>query len=166
LIFPGSFNPVHEGHIKVAEKACVREGKPVWFEISLTNCSKPIVDWVSLQERIASFDAYKNTAAIAGFIFTNEPLFVRKARLFTEPIFVVGRDTLARVDNPAFYDSKNDYSDAINEMGNRNTHFLVFDRKGAPPLPFRHLGLEKICTIVDGYTDVGENSTDVRRQDA
>lgn len=163
VIFSGSFNPVHDGHIKVAENAAEKTGKPVWFEISLTNCTKPVVDWVSLQERVASFDKYRDNMNIAGLIFTNEPLFVTKARLFKQPIFVVGRDTIARTDNPAFYDSRNSYADAVNELVQRNVQFLVFDRKGSIPVPYRHLGMDKICTNVDDYMDAGENSTDVRK---
>jgi len=164
VIFSGSFNPVHDGHIKIAEMAYEKTGKPVWFEISLTNCSKPNVDWVSLQERVDSFNQYRDNMAIAGFVFTNEPMFVQKARLFTRPIFLVGRDTIARTDTPRFYGSITAYSNAINELVSRGVQFLVFDRKGSIPVPYRHIGMEKICTTVNDYVDAGENSTDVRKK--
>jgi cytidyltransferase-like protein len=165
IIFSGSFNPVHEGHIKVAEHAHRLTGKAVWFEISLTNCEKPAVDWVSLQERVASFDAYRDNMSIAGLVFTNAPMFVDKAKWFHKPTFIVGRDTASRIDNPRLYDSADDYVDSINELLRRQVEFLVFDRKGSLKHPFKSVTLEKICTPVDDYEDAGENSTDIRRHE-
>jgi cytidyltransferase-like protein len=163
VIFPGSFNPCHGGHIKVAEHAHRITGKSVWFEISLTNCDKSAVDWVSLQERIDSLRVYKDNPAMAGIMFTNSSLFVQKARWFHQPTFIVGRDTAARIDNSHLYSSTAECVDSINELVRRKVQILVFDRKGSLKHPFKHLGIEKICTIVDEYEDAGENSTDIRR---
>jgi nicotinic acid mononucleotide adenylyltransferase len=163
-IFSGSFNPIHQGHIKVAELAYQRTGSPVWFELSLTNCSKPMIDWVSLEQRLHAIHTYRNNPAIAGVVCTKAPLFVQKAVLFKNATFVVGRDTILRIDNQSFYPSRQAYIDGINELIQRSAKFLVFDRKGTKDIPFRHLGLDKICTTITDYVDNGENSTEIRKE--
>ncbi|MGC2524564.1 MAG: hypothetical protein WA417_18325, partial [Stellaceae bacterium] len=41
LLFPGSFNPLHEGHLLLARVAEELRQQPVAFEISVTNVDKP-----------------------------------------------------------------------------------------------------------------------------
>jgi hypothetical protein len=91
-------------------------------------------------------------------------LFVQKAVLFKNATFVVGRDTILRIDNQSFYPSRQAYIDGINELIQRSAKFLVFDRKGTKDIPFRHLGLDKICTTITDYVDNGENSTEIRKE--
>lgn len=165
VIFSGSFNPVHDGHIKIVEKAYELLHKPVWFEISLENCDKPPVDWISLEKRTKGFDKHKDNPAIAGFIFTQAPLFVQKARLFHEPVFLAGSDTISRLDNPMYYKNRNDYVDSINELVSRKAQLLVFDRPGDIKLPIRHRGLAKICTMVEDYEPITISSTEIRNKE-
>jgi len=162
LIFPGSFNPAHDGHIKVARKAYELAGKPVWFEISIRNCSKPSVDWISCRNRIDSFSKYESDPALGGIVLTQEPLFVKKSRLFPGATFIVGMDTLNRIDDYKYYDTNNEYVNAINEMVHRGVNFLAFNRKGVLRKPYKHIGMERMVQVIDDYEDAGENSTEIR----
>src|SRR5438128_5706145 len=41
VLFPGSFNPMHEGHVSLAQVAEALRQEPVAFELSVTNVDKP-----------------------------------------------------------------------------------------------------------------------------
>jgi nicotinic acid mononucleotide adenylyltransferase len=165
-IFPGSFNPMHDGHMRVIRHAAKITHRPVWLELSLTNCSKPTMDWVSLQKRLESIEKYKQEEALAGVILTRRPLFVDKLRLFFNPTFVVGSDTMCRIDDRSFYDSRQDYIDSVNEFVLQHSQFLVFVRKGDKvPETYRHKGLQDIVTVVGDVIDEGESSTKIRNEE-
>jgi hypothetical protein len=67
IVFPGSFNPPHTGHVALAN-ASIRtlerlqpyvhrrhNDKPVFFELSLMNADKPAIDPATVAERIQQF---------------------------------------------------------------------------------------------------------------
>lgn len=164
-VFPGSFNPAHEGHLRVAKRAAEITNKPVWFEISMNNCSKPTVDWISLNARLASLEQFYGEESVAGVIVTKKPLFVDKLRLFFEPTFVVGGDTMQRIDDMSFYDNRQAYNDAINQFVRENVKFLAFNRQGYKLGPYQHFGLDEIVTVVDDVVDQGESSTEIRNEE-
>lgn len=90
LVFPGSFNPVHQGHfnlLKVAEKMTGLRGV---FELSCVNVDKPPAD---------ESDCLCRTAAIRDIpvALTQAPRFVQKALLFPNTTFVLGFDTAVRL---------------------------------------------------------------------
>src|SRR5437763_52476 len=51
LVFPGAFNPLHEGHRQMAKVAARRLGAAVAFELSITNVDKPPLDFIEMQQR-------------------------------------------------------------------------------------------------------------------
>lgn len=123
LLFPGAFNPLHDGHRQMAKLATRITGETILLEISAFNVDKPPLDFISLQERA---DGLGDEFA---FTFSNTPTFVDKAGLFPGATFVVGSDTLARIGAPRYYHDSVDLRDrAIDTIAARGVTFLVFGR--------------------------------------
>ncbi|KAK7343426.1 hypothetical protein VNO77_12161 [Canavalia gladiata] len=100
IIMPGSFNPLHDGHImlmEVATRIC-GDGYPC-FEISAVNADKPPLSVSQIKDRVKQFENVGKT-----IIISNQPYFYKKAELFPGSAFVIGADTAVRLINPKYYD--------------------------------------------------------------
>jgi hypothetical protein len=53
VLLPGSFNPLHEGHVLLARVAEKFRQQPVAFEISVTNVDKPPLKGMEVRHRLA-----------------------------------------------------------------------------------------------------------------
>ena len=122
-VFPGAFNPMHQGHLDMIRYAEQKLGRSVILEISIRNVDKPPLDYLSMRER-------RDGAGDHPVVFTNAPTFVEKSRLFPGSVFIVGADTLARIDDPIYYTNRNERDAAVLEMAERRIQFLVFGRTG------------------------------------
>ncbi|XP_020238867.1 uncharacterized protein LOC109817921 [Cajanus cajan] len=100
IIMPGSFNPLHDGHIKLMEVAIriCGDGYPC-FEISAINADKPPLSVSQIKDRIKQFEKVGKAV-----IISNQPYFYKKAELFPGSAFVIGADTAVRLINPKYYD--------------------------------------------------------------
>ncbi len=122
-IFPGAFNPLHDGHRRMAEVAEQILGVPVAFEISIINVEKPPLDYTAMEERQMQFGAERT------LWFTRAPTFDDKSRTFPGATFIVGADTLARIADECYYEHSADRRDAaIARLRERGCKFLVFGR--------------------------------------
>jgi hypothetical protein len=120
LLFPGSFNPLHEGHVLLARVAEELRQQPLAFEISVTNVDKPPLAGETVRHRLAQF------AGKWPVELTRAPTFVEKARLFPGTIFVVGADTAERLFGPKYYgDDERRMHEALEEIANSGSSFLV-----------------------------------------
>ena len=97
VLFPGSFNPMHEGHVLLARVAEELRQQPLAFEISVTNVDKPPLAGETVRHRLAQF-AWKSPVEL-----TRAPTFLEKSRLFPGTTFVVGADTAERLVAPKYY---------------------------------------------------------------
>ena len=126
VLFPGSFNPVHQGHVSLARVAEELRQQPVVFEISVTNVDKPPLAGETVKHRLAQF-AWKSPVEL-----TRAPTFLDKSRLFPGTTFVIGADTLERLVAPKYYgDDEARMHLALAEIANSGTSFLVAVRVDA-----------------------------------
>jgi len=126
VLMPGSFNPVHAGHVSLARVAEELRQQPLAFEISVTNVDKPPLAGETVRHRLAQF-AWKSPVEL-----TRAPTFVEKSRLFPGTTFVVGMDTAERLFGPKYYgDDEARMHDALEEIANSGGSFLVAVRLDA-----------------------------------
>ena len=122
-MFPGAFNPVHDGHRAMARIARLLLELPVEFELSIHNVDKPPLDYLEMSDRAARFGDDQT------LWLTRAPTFEEKSRLFPDATFVVGADTIARIADPIYYGgSERAMLAAIDRIAERGGRFLVFGR--------------------------------------
>jgi nicotinic acid mononucleotide adenylyltransferase/nicotinamide mononucleotide (NMN) deamidase PncC len=121
-ILSGSFCPLHEGHMRMAEAAADVLGMPAVFELPVINADKGTLIAEEVQRRLEQF------ARRAMVVLTRVPLFVEKAELFPGSVFVIGYDTAIRLVNPRYYGSEAAMHAALNRIRAAGCRFLVAGR--------------------------------------
>src|SRR5437868_3462888 len=120
VLFPGSFNPMHEGHVLLARVAEELRQQPLAFEISVTNVDKPPLEGRTVRHRLRQF-AWKSAVEL-----TRAPTFVEKSRLFPGTTFVIGADTAERLVAPKYYGGDElRMQMALEEIASSGSTFLV-----------------------------------------
>ena len=124
LVFPGSFNPVHVGHLGLANASIKtlekhepyvhprrHNDKPIFFEISLTNADKPSIDPEIVASRVKKFidlasssgnnDGGSNDDVFQGTLFPQQwGIVLTRAPLFEEKLKILRSKVLNRLEGP------------------------------------------------------------------
>ncbi|MFM1996999.1 MAG: hypothetical protein RLZZ111_1386 [Planctomycetota bacterium] len=123
LVFPGSFDPLHEGHLRMAVIAQEIAERPLDFELSVTNVDKPALDYLEMRSRAAQF-------AGRTLWFTRAPTFLEKLDVFPESTFVMGADTYARLPDPRYYGGSPEAATrAVERIATQARGLIVFGRE-------------------------------------
>jgi len=122
-ILTGSFNPLHDGHLRLGQAAAQRLNAEVHFELTIRNADKPSLAVDEAQHRMRQF------LGVAPLWLTQAATFAERAKLFPGTVWIVGADTAERILQPRFYQNDISLRDAalaqIRECGCR---FLVAGR--------------------------------------
>jgi hypothetical protein len=122
-VLPGSFDPIHEGHVRMAEVAQGMLKVPVAFELSVSNVDKPPLERAEIQRRVAQFTGK------GAMVVTRAPTFREKASLLPGCTFIIGWDTADRLLAPRYYqESATEMLGALQEIRDLGCRFLVAGR--------------------------------------
>lgn len=147
IYLPGSFNPLHEGHMGLLD-VVVRKGSENSksddtrgqqqqqqhiiegaFELSIGNADKGFLSVEEVKKRLAQFTSTLTNLPV---VITKAPLFTQKAQLFPNSTFVVGHDTAERLLKPEYYgNSRESMALQFAALAGRKCRFIVAGRRNA-----------------------------------
>lgn len=124
VLFPGSFDPCHDGHVMIADAVEQQFGRRVAYAITADPVHKPGLDAVDLLDRVASI-RLRDGGARPIVLTERDPLFVDKARQFPGAGIALGVDALFRMLDPSWGPSVGEMLETFRALG---TRFYVVGR--------------------------------------
>ena len=123
-IVSGSFNPAHDGHMKLASAAKDILNCDIAFEISVANVDKPNLPENVIAERSRQFIGNST------LLLTVAPLFSDKSVLYPESTFLIGWDTAVRLVDQKYYEgSVQEMYKSLEQIERNGCEFLVAGRQ-------------------------------------
>ncbi len=120
-LLAGAFNPLHAGHLQLAQAAALFLNGDVFFELSIVNVDKPPLDLPTIESRRRQFPN--------PVLLTAAPRFYEKAAIANNTTFIIGVDTLERIIHHRYYDRESALNSALVSIRNHGCRFLVAGRK-------------------------------------
>lgn len=136
LILSGSFNPLHKGHVELAQVAQKviesRTGKqlPVAFELAVSNADKGAIEPSTILSRVAQFE-HGSASGLGAWpvVVTNATLFGQKAELLPGCAFIIGADTAIRIVDKKYYEmDEHKMVLALDHIARNDCSFVVAGR--------------------------------------
>lgn len=119
VLFPGAFDPPHEGHLGGAERVRRSSGRAVVFATTVDPPHKAALRSAEVLRRAVALEGHD-------VLFTHgDPLYLDKARRFPGRGFVVGADALVRMLDPRW---GVDVTSLVTELRALGAHFYVVPR--------------------------------------
>lgn len=170
-LYPGSWAPLHAGHLNIAQYVERVYNTCVLFELCKTTYDKGKLTKNAIDERVSQFHNLGRKVVV-----TDNSSFVRKSlnASFYLPsagfsclsnvhkFFVVGYDSISRIDDKKYYfDSEVEKNRCIQIIKDNGWKFLVFPRKG---LLTENLSPEiaELCIFHREYQETDISSTQIR----
>lgn len=102
IFFPGSFNPIHDGHRDIGWKVCNITNQDPVYMITADSLHKKSLSVPEMLDRVAGIRLERyGLYPYSGLLFTqNDPLFIDKAQKFPGCSFIIGYDTAERMLDP------------------------------------------------------------------
>ncbi len=123
ILFPGSFAPLHDGHIGLSEMIEQMTGRTVVHELTNEHPNKGKIPEDVLGDRLNQFRAF------ASVIVTDcAPLYIDKARAYPGVSMVVGADAAMHLLNPNYYEGYEGLLKALETFQDLGTTFYVVGR--------------------------------------
>lgn len=128
LIMPGTFDPIHEGHLSIIKHAEEYTGKKAYLEHSVSRVEKGDTCDKKLEEII------DRTCCISRrhLIITKAKMFWEKSELFPNTIFAIGADTFDRIVSPEYFKDSPDpiyaRDKSLQVIRDNGCSFLVYPR--------------------------------------
>jgi hypothetical protein len=120
IIFPGAFNPPHQGHFGMALEVYDQYQVYPTFHITEQQPHKPALSVANMLQRAKMLQGYPR-------VFTeNQPLYLDKAKAHPNAAILIGADAMGRLLDPKWGPDLQTLKDTFSVQG---TTFLVFPRK-------------------------------------
>lgn len=139
IVLPGSFNPLHQGHVDLALAAQRKVAQltgvelPIGFEMAVANADKGSIESSIVLERVRQFGPDGGVGLGEWpVLVTTASLFGQKAELLHDCVFAIGADTAVRLVDRKYYEQDElRMALALQRIAGRGCSFVVagrFDR--------------------------------------
>jgi len=159
---------MHTGHQAIAQHAYTHMGRRVWLELPTKNCNtnKPNLTPTQLSLRVSFLRSQiRGLHYIEGLVVSDYATFVDKLALYQRPKFLVGMNTLSKVEDPSsYFNGEQGVKNAIEVLCKKDAMFIVYPRLGSPMHVCKSQRLKEICHMVtQTYEPIDISSTAIRK---